>query len=313
MARRIAMTETLKLIQFRAAYNLPVHAGIETGIFARHGLALETAYTPGSLYISQALKDGEYDIGHTGADDIIAAVENDKGSDLFIFMGLHSGLFSLVGAPDCASVDALFGRSIGVDARTSGFVFVLENMLRARGFAAGDYQLIEIGGWESRYRALMEGKIAATLLTEPFILNALGAGCHLLARDFEMIRSYQGTCGAASRRWAEQNPDRLIRYIRAYAEATQWCFDTANRRACLDILARHNEIDGTAAEHTLDALLHPEHGLFANAAVNKSGVTAALELRAALGYLANPIPPVEKYVDVSYYRTAFNRQPAKIG
>src|SRR5690606_40174888 len=56
------MTETLKLIQFRAAYNLPVHAGIETGIFARHGLALETAYTPGSLYISRALKEGEYDI-----------------------------------------------------------------------------------------------------------------------------------------------------------------------------------------------------------------------------------------------------------
>ena len=61
------MTEILKLIQFRAAYNLPVHAGVETGIFARHGLALETAYTPGSLYISQTLKEGQYDIGHSGA------------------------------------------------------------------------------------------------------------------------------------------------------------------------------------------------------------------------------------------------------
>ncbi len=202
------MTETLKLIQFRAAYNLPIHAGIETGIFARHGLALETAYTPGSLYISQALKEGRYDIGHTGADDIIAAVENDDGSDLFIFMGLHSGLFTLVGAPDCASIDALSGRSIGVDAKTSGFALVLERMLHARGFTGDDYQLIEVGGWESRYRALMEEKITATLLTEPFVRNALGAGCHLLARDFEMIPSYQGTCGAASRRWAEQHPDR---------------------------------------------------------------------------------------------------------
>ncbi|HEY7714964.1 MAG TPA: ABC transporter substrate-binding protein [Candidatus Binatia bacterium] len=298
------MTETLKLIQFRAAYNLPVHAGIETGIFARHGLALETAYTPGSLYISQALKEGQYDIGHTGADDIIAAVENDDRSDLFIFMGLHSGLFTLVGAPGCASIDGLFGRSIGVDARTSGFALVLERMLHARGFARGDYQLIEIGGWESRYRALMGGKIAATLLTEPFVLNALAAGCHLLARDFEMIPSYQGTCGAASRRWAEQHPDRLVRYIRAYAEATQWCFERANRRACLNILARYNEIDGAAAEHTLDALLHPKHGLYANAVLNMSGLTAALELRAELGYLAHPIPPVEKYVDLSYHRTA---------
>ena len=306
MAGYSSMAEILKLIQFRAAYNLPVHAGIEAGIFARHGLALETAYTPGSSYLSRALRDGQYDIGHTGADDVIAAVENNDGADLFMFMGLHNGLFTLVGAPDCASIDALLGRTIGVDARTSGFVLVLESMLHARSLAGGDYRLIEIGGWESRYRALMEGKIAATLLTEPFLSKALEAGYHLLARDFEMIPSYQGTCGAASRRWAEQHPDRLVRYIRAYREATRWCFERANRQACLDIVARHNEIEGTAAEHTLDALIHPQRGLYPNAALNMTGVKAALELRAELGYLARPIPPVEKYVDLSYHRRALS-------
>lgn len=300
----MSFPETIKLLQFRAAYNLPVHAGIETGIFARHGLSVETAFTPGSLYISQALKDRRCDIGHSGADDIIADVENDDRSDLFVFMGLHSGLFSLVGAPEFTSVDALLGRSIGVDAKTSGFALVLEKMLHVRGFARSDYELIEVGGWERRYTALLEEKIIATLLTEPFVENALRAGCNLLARDFEMILSYQGTCGAASRSWAEQHPDRLVRYIRAYGEATRWCFERQNRRSCLDILARHNEIHEIAAEHTLDALLDPEHGLYPKAALNLSGVTAALELRADLGYLARPIPPVEKYVDLSYYRNA---------
>ena len=298
------MTKTLKLIQFRAAYNLPVHVGIETGLFARHDLALEAAYTPGSLYISQVLKEGEYDIGHTGADDIIAAIEDDDGFDLFIFMGLHSGLFTLVGATDCTSIEALRGKSIGVDASTSGFALVLERMLRARGFGRDDYQLIEIGGWESRYHALLKGEVAATLLTEPFVLNALKAGCHLLARDFEMIPSYQGTCAAASRRSAERHPDRLIRYIQGYVEATEWCFAKENRRDCLDVLARHNQIDGPAAETTLNALLDPEHGLYPKAAVNISGLRAALELRAELGYLARPVPSVEKYVDLFYYHKA---------
>src|SRR5918992_2507786 len=189
--RRIAMPETIKLIQFRAAYNLPVHAGIETGIFARHALTVETAYTPGSLYISQALKEGRCDICHTGADDIIADVEKDDSSDLFLFMGLHSGLFSLVGSADLTSIDSLCGRSIGVDAKTSGFALVLESMLATRGFTRDDYQLIEVGGWERRYLALLEGKITATLLTEPYVGNALGTGCNLLARDFEMIAFYQ--------------------------------------------------------------------------------------------------------------------------
>ena len=90
-------------------------------------------------------------------------LENDDPFDLFIFMGLHSGLFSLVAARDCASIDSLSGSSIGVDAKTSGFVLALEAMLHARGFAGNDYQLFEVDGWESRYRALLEGKITATL------------------------------------------------------------------------------------------------------------------------------------------------------
>jgi ABC-type nitrate/sulfonate/bicarbonate transport system substrate-binding protein len=302
------MAEILKLLQFRAAYNLPVHVAIETGIFGRHELTVETAYTPGSVYIIQALKEGRCDIGHTGADDIIAYVEQDNSSDLFLFTGLHSGLFSLIGTANCKSVDSLFGGSIGVDAKTSGFALVLERMLHARGLGRANYQLIEVGGWESRYRALLEKKITATLLTEPFVGNALRMGCRLLAREFEMIPSYQGTCGAACRRWAEQHTERLTRYIRAYVEATRWCFDSRNRRSCLDILARHNEMDTLAAEHTLDGLLHPEHGLYPEAALNMSGVLAALELRAEMGYLARPIPSVEKYVDQSYYQKAVSTE-----
>ena len=296
--------ETSKLLQFRAAYNLPVHAGVESGIFAHHGLGVEAAYTPGSVFLSEALRAGRCDIGHTGADDVIADVESAEGSDLFIFMGLHPGLFSLVGAPDCPSVNSLRGKFIGVDAKTSGLVLVLIKSLQDRGFAKDDYELIEVGGWQSRYESLMDGRISATLLTEPFVENSLSAGGHLLARDFEMIPSYQGTCGAASRSWAERNPDRMIRYIRAYVEATEWCFASENRPACLDLLAHHNDIQGSVAEHTLDTLLDPRHGLHRRAAVNLQGVLTTIELRAELGYMAQPMPPVQKYVDLSYYRSA---------
>jgi NitT/TauT family transport system substrate-binding protein len=300
----MSFKEPLNLIQFRAAYNLPVHAAIETGIFARCGLAVEIAYTSGSQHLIQVLRKGEFDIGHTSADDVIADVESDGTSDLFLFMGLHSGLFSLVGSADCASIESLLGKSIGVDASGSGFALVLEKMLRSQGFGRKDYRLIEIGGWEHRYLALLEEKISATLLTEPYVANALAAGCHLLAKDAEMMPVYQGTCGAASRRWAQQHAEHLSRYIRAYVEATQWCLELQNRRFCLDILGRHNGIDGAVAEKTLDALLDRERGLYPRAALNTSGVAAALDLRGELGYRARPAPPVQKYLDLSYYRRA---------
>ena len=94
----MANVTRLRLIQFRAGYNLPVHAGPEKGIFERHGLDIEIAYTPGSLYLSETLRKEEFEIGHTGADDVVADVEDFGGapSGLFIFMGLHSGLLSIV-------------------------------------------------------------------------------------------------------------------------------------------------------------------------------------------------------------------------
>ncbi|MBI4528602.1 MAG: ABC transporter substrate-binding protein [Deltaproteobacteria bacterium] len=299
------MRAHLRLIQFCAGYNVVVHAAIEHGLFARHGLRVEVEHTPGSLYLSEALRVGKFHIGHTGADDVIADVETSGGaSDLFLFMGLHSGLLSLVSAPRIRDIESLRGEALAVDARASGFVFILEKTLRAAGVAEGDYQLVEVGGWESRYRALVEGKCAATLLTPPYIGQALGVGCRLLARGDAMMPVYQATGGAASRAWARRNGEALVNYIRAYVEATQWCFNPKNRKACVKLLTKHNGITKAAASETLDQLLDLEYGLYPKAELNIPGIAAALELRAEMGHLGRPLPAVEKYVDLSYYRKA---------
>ena len=59
-----------------------------------------------------------------------------------------------------------------------------------------------------------------------------------------------------------------------------------------------------AAERTLDALLDPDYGLYPEAELNLPGVEAALELRSEMGFLNRPLPPVDKYIDLSYYRKA---------
>ncbi len=294
----------LRLIQFRAAYNLPVHAAVENGIFASRGLAVEVEYTPGSGYLVEAVRTGRCHVGHAAADDVVCDVENKPGSDLFAFMGLHSGLLSLVGAPGCATMESLRGKPLAVDARDSGFVFILEKALRDHGFGPDEYQLVEVGGWESRYRTLIEGRLCATLLTAPFVGAALERGCHVIARGEEMVPVYQATVGLARRWWAKANRTRLTDYIRCYVAATEWCFAPENRQGCLDILERHNGLAGAAAEETLDALLDPRHGLYPKAALNVPGVAAALDLRADMGFIASPPPPPEKYLDVSYYADA---------
>ena len=302
----MAQLTKVRLIQFKAAYNLPVHVAREKGIFERHGLEVDFTYTPGSLYLAEALRKGEFEIGHTGADDVIADVEEHSGAPdgLFLFMGLHSGLVSVVSAPGIGSVEALRGKALAVDARASGFVFLLEKLLRSNGFSPADYDFSEVGGWEKRYQALLDGKCSATLLTPPFVGSALEQGCHLLARGDDIVPHYQGTAGAAKRSWAENNREVLVRYIRATITATRWCFEPQNRSECIKLLSKHSGIEGQAAEQTLDALLDRDYGMYPDAKLNRPGVEAVLELRAEMGFLARPVPPLEKYVDPSYYREA---------
>jgi ABC-type nitrate/sulfonate/bicarbonate transport system substrate-binding protein len=181
---------------------------------------------------------------------------------------------------------------------------VLHKTLHARGFDPEDYHVVAVGGWESRFHALLAGQCAATLLTPPYVGEALEAGCHLLARADEMMPVYQATCGIARRSWARENADLLVRYIRAYVEATRWCFDPQHRQACLGLLMRHHGLKRAAAAKTLAALLDAKNGLSPNAALNLPGITVVLELRAEMGYLSRPVPPPEHYADLSYYRRA---------
>ena len=96
----------------------------------------------------------------------------------------------------------------------------------------------------------------------------------------------------------------MIRYIRAYVEVSQWCFERRNRKSCLDILTRHNEIDGPAAEHTLDALLNPDF--------TQKPASICPELQPLSSYEPSwviwrvPIPAVKKCLDLSYYRKALS-------
>ncbi|MDH3442457.1 MAG: ABC transporter substrate-binding protein, partial [Deltaproteobacteria bacterium] len=178
----MALLTPVRLIQFRAAYNLPVHAAVKNGIFAKHGLAVEVIYTPGSDFLVAALADGRFEIGHTAADDVVAALAGKVPCDLFLFMGLHSGLLSLVAGAGYGNVQSLRGQLLGVDSASTGFVLLLQKFLRSHGLAIEDYTLVEIGGWEQRCRALLDRRIAATLLTHPYVEDALHSGCRLLAR-----------------------------------------------------------------------------------------------------------------------------------
>src|SRR2546428_681695 len=221
----------LRVILFRAAYNLPVTSGIARGVFAKHGLELDIVYTRGSQMTSASLLSGDCDVGALAADDVVYEVEA-HGSDLFIFMGLHGGILQLVARPGVKSVHDLRGGRLGVDDPNSGFALVAHKILQRLGLKRSDYETLAMGGQELRFRALGEGKIDVTLSTPPFSLELVERGFTLLARAKDYVPRYQASCAVATRRWAAKNADALAAYIQAYRESVTWTL--ANRTAGID-------------------------------------------------------------------------------
>lgn len=293
----------LRALLFRAAYNVPVTLGLERAIFAAHGLDLTIGYTRGSIMVADRLLSGDADVGVLSADDVIYGVES-RGADLFMFMGLHAGILTLMARPEVRTAAETVGRRLGVDDPASGFALVAHRILQAAGVPRTAYETVPAGGHEHRARALLDGAIDVALLTPPFTLEALARGFTVLARARDHLPAYQASAGVTTRGWARDHPDTLVAYIRAYRESLDWTLAPDHRAAVIRQLAAEFDLTDERAAATYAALADPTDGLFRDARIDAAGVQTAVDLRVDAGLLPAGPRPIARYCDPSYLERA---------
>ncbi len=160
----------------------PLWVGQDKGFFAANQLDVHLIPTPGSLAQMEGLIDGKFDIAMTAIDNLIAYMEGEGEAktevvpNIVAVMGSDNGFLSLVTAPAAKSFADLRGATLSVDALTTGYAFVLEEMLKLRGLGSGDYTLVKAGGFQQRFDGLIAGAQAGTLSVPPFTFLASGEG-----------------------------------------------------------------------------------------------------------------------------------------
>src|SRR5262249_40016152 len=68
-------------------------------------------------------------------------------------MGGDNGFLSLVGVPEVKSIADLKGKTVSVDALTTGYAFVLLDLLKRAGLNQADYKVEKAGGVLARWEA----------------------------------------------------------------------------------------------------------------------------------------------------------------
>lgn len=305
--------KSVNVIVFPGGFNWPIWVAQENGFFAQNGIEVTLTLTPNSVFQLTGLIEGKFDIAMTGIDNLIAYREGQGevhvlGPDLFAFMGSDSAFLRLVTVPEVKSIAELRGKVVSVDARTTGFAFVLLEILQRGGLKESDYSIEKAGGVLQRFEALMEKKHAGTLLMTPFEVRAEAKGFNRLANAIDVLGHYQGLVGGARHSWADANRDAVLGYIRAWSDAIDWLYDPANRDAALAIFTKN--IPGAepqTAQAAYRIFLSPEEGFQKKAKIDLEGVRTVLQLRSKYGAPRKTLADPAKYYDPSFHEAAMRR------
>lgn len=319
LAGSVYAQQPIELISFGGGANWPVWTAMDKGLFAKHGVAVKQTFTPNSVFQIENLVAGKFDIATTALDNVVAysegqgEVELKTEPDLFAFMGGYAGGLRLDVAPEIKSFADVKGKAVGVDAATTGFAFIMYKMLAMNGVKMEDYQIEKLGGTPNRVKALMEGKIVATMVSSPSEVLPESKGYRRLADTTKTFGAYQTSVGATRRAWAKDNKERLVGFIRAYVEAIDWLYDPKNKAEALEIYMKHlKDAPKQAAEQSYKVMLSGNEGFQKKAKISLRGARTVLKLRSEYAKPQKDLKDPRKYIDESYYREAVKR-PAKKG
>lgn len=301
----------VRVIAFDGGWNLPVWAAERQGDFAANGVAVQIAYTPNSGFLVTSLFDGKYDIALALIDNLVAYDEGQgeakipANPDLVAFMSGDGGFLSVVSAPSIKSFADLKGKTLSVDAMTTGAAFVLRELVARNGVAPGDVSYERAGGTANRYSDLLAGKHAATLLRTPFEVLAQNRGYHVLA-DADALGAYQGTAGYVRRSWARDHEAQVVGFLRGYKAGLDFVADPANRAIAEALLVAHiRDMTPALAKQSYDLLLDPQRGLTRDMKPDARGIATVLALRAKYAEPPKLLGDPQKYVDMTWYNKAF--------
>ena len=267
------------------------------GFFARENLEVrfhETTYAPDH---NKGMAEGKWDFTLSSADTMIARTTTD-GVDYMLFMQAEEGLSAyLIGQPGFDSIDKLRGQLLAGDPGDSNLDLIRKKILRQHGMDDSEYRIEIIGSSPVRLQAFLERRVVAAMLTPPASDKAVEAGGILLADANNYVPGWPLTCGWTLRPWLSEHRELVVRFIRAWAAATDWLLNPKNREETLKLSMDKEKLSPKAAEIAYSKVVP-------KARINPAAIATVIELRKEMGVYKPPFDAPQRFFDESYWRAA---------
>ena len=219
----------------------PMWVALDTGLFAKHGLAVDDFATMTASTAYAALLGNETQVVIGSPSTFLPAVA--AGADFVVVATQSNSMaYVLIAQPSIGSVEELRGKLYAVARPPGSEAIIGQQYLSVRGIEMGrDYEMRQIGGQPERVTALQAGAADFTALSPPASTRLRREGYAQIANLADAKIAYIGAGLNMRRSYVDLNPDTVERLVRAYVEGI-WRFRT-DRATGLDTLRRHLQLD----------------------------------------------------------------------
>jgi ABC-type nitrate/sulfonate/bicarbonate transport system substrate-binding protein len=212
--------------------------------------------------------------------------------------GVDNGLLNVMATPDIIDFSNIRGKSVSVDAMTTGYSFVLRDVLKRKNIDFNDVKWIKVGGGAQRLDALIKKEQSLTLLNSPLDLSAEARGMRRLVHVQDELGPYQGIVAATNKHNLIDKKETLLRFIKGFYQSVNWLADPTNKDEAIAILmTKMPNMPHIVAENAYAVLLDQKNGIYRDLKIDREGMKTVLRLRSTYGMPAKQLQNPERYID----------------
>lgn len=274
----------------------------EKDFFRRHDLEIEFEIATFAPEHNRGMAEGRWDLSLTSPDTMIARATRD-GHDFVLVLMAERGLqVKLFGAKGIRSPAELRGKLLAGDPGDSNYDLHRRKILRDCGVRETEYEVKIIGTSPFRLEALRKGEVSACMLAPPYDAKAVSEGFHLLAPAADHIPDYPTAACWTRRAWAQQNREKILRFVRAFVDATRWTLQTENRDQVLRLMEMYAGLNREQTEAKLARAIP-------DAEIRPQDINRVVQLRIEMELYDPPHDPIERFYDPSFWSEATGMPP----
>lgn len=216
----------------------PLDMGVETGIWAKHGLKVEISSFGGDAKVQQALTANGVDFALGSGPGMGFAAKGVPAKAVAAFAGSPYSI-SIVIKPDAPynDIKEMKGKKFAVTTVGSLTEWLLHRAAMAQGWKYDDLVAVPLGSFETNYAGFKTGQVDGIMLaTETSYMLVEKKEAKIIANMGSYAPKFHTHVVYARNELIDKNPDLIKRFLAGWFETIAWM--KANKDQSVEISAR---------------------------------------------------------------------------